>query len=68
MRLILPTLQQTHNGDNRRYSMADNSLLDEDDDLLDVNFINNDSTSLKLDISSMETDTLDMLNLKSSLK
>ena len=48
--------------------MADNSLLDEDDDLLDVNFINNDSTSLKLDISSMETDTLDMLNLKSSLK
>lgn len=68
LRLILPTPQPAQAGNNRRYSMADNSLLDEDDDLLDVNFINNDSTSVKLDISSMETDTLDMLNLKSSQK
>lgn len=48
--------------------MADNSLLDEDDDLLDVNFINNDSTSMKLDMNSMDMDTSGMLNLKSSLK
>lgn len=48
--------------------MANNSLLDEDDDLLDVNFINNDTSALKVDINSMEVDTLDMLNLKSSLK
>ena len=48
--------------------MADNSLLDEDDDLLDVNFINNDSAPAKFDIRSMETDALDMLNHKSSQK
>lgn len=46
--------------------MADNSLLDEDDDLLDVNFINNDTASVKLDISSIETDAFDMLNHKST--
>lgn len=68
LRLILPTMQQAHNVNNRRYSMANNSLLDEDDDLLDVNFINNDTSALKVDINSMEVDTLDMLNLKSSLK
>jgi len=43
--------------------MANNSLLYEDDDLLDVNFINNDSLKV-----TMEMDTSDMLNLKSSLK
>ena len=48
--------------------MADNSLLDEDDDLLDFNFINNDSASAKLDINSIETDALDMLTHKSSQK
>lgn len=48
--------------------MANNSLLDEDDDLLDVHFINNDSAALKVDINSMDVDTLDMLHLKTSLK
>ena len=72
LRLILPTIHQAQNTNNqfnnRRYSMANNSLLDEDDDLLDVNFINNDCSSMQVDINSMELDTADMLNLKSSLK
>lgn len=70
LRLILPTIQQAQNTNTRRYSMANNSLLDEDDDLLDVNFINqyDDSSALNVDMNSMEVDTLDMLNLKSSLK
>ena len=46
LRLILPTIHQDQNTNNRRYSMANNSLLDDDDDLLDVNFINNDCSSL----------------------
>jgi hypothetical protein len=47
LRLILPTIHQANNQfNNRRYSMANNSLLDEDDDLLDVNFINNDCSSM----------------------